>query len=246
MTELEGRGLLVLLNDIEHRWRREYEIWHSREHVPERLSVPGMTSARRYVRLDGSLPKHLTLYAMRDLSVLDGAPYQKLLNTPTDWSRRMRPAFRNVRRMGGTRITTRGGGMGGLLVAMTLDDMRFFDAPDALRALEELPRLPGFTAMHLVRADPSVAKVPFTLGGKLPDGDLAGMILIESCDNTLLIEALPSLASTLTAYAPDAVSSLTTYALAMALSACGLDRLTPPGLIRVNSGETGTKDDIRQ
>lgn len=67
----------------------EYERWHSFEHVPERLSVPGILEARRYGSLDSG-GQFFTGYWLADLATLQSPRYQELLQQPTPWSARMR------------------------------------------------------------------------------------------------------------------------------------------------------------
>ncbi len=104
-------ALLALWNDVDPALEADYNAWHAQEHVPERLGVPGMLFGLRfrwvYGRADGGadsgaeqdgLPRYLTLYGLRDASVLDSAPYQRLLDQPTPASRRMRPTLRHIGR----------------------------------------------------------------------------------------------------------------------------------------------------
>src|SRR5690606_33492639 len=113
-----------------------YDLWHTREHVPERIAVPGMLGARRYVRSAGPLPEYLTVYAMEDTAVLASQPYRNLLAGPTPWSQAMRPAFRGFMRLCCRRAWSGGGGLGGALMAGV------FDEPDAA-ALPSLPERLG-------------------------------------------------------------------------------------------------------
>lgn len=92
-------ALLALWNDVDPALDDAYNDWHAREHVPERLTVPGMLWAQRYARADDSAwPRYLTLYGLRDAAVLDSAAYRQLLAEPTPASRAMRPALRNLSR----------------------------------------------------------------------------------------------------------------------------------------------------
>lgn len=93
-------ALLALWNDVDPAQDAAYNDWHAREHVPERLTVPGMAWALRYRCLNepAPMPRYLTLYGLRDAAVLDSAPYQRLLAEPTPASRAMRPALRNLSR----------------------------------------------------------------------------------------------------------------------------------------------------
>ena len=84
---LKGHGLLSLWNGVEPGRLGEYNLWHTREHVPERLVIPGMLRARRYHRGEGPLLEFLTLYELESNAVLASAPYRALLETPTSWSR---------------------------------------------------------------------------------------------------------------------------------------------------------------
>ncbi len=89
-------ALLALWNDVDPALEAEYEAWHAVEHVPERLTVPGMQWAYRFGR--PAAPRYLTLYGLRDAGVLEGEAYQRLLREPTPMSRRMRPALQNISR----------------------------------------------------------------------------------------------------------------------------------------------------
>jgi hypothetical protein len=112
-------ALLALWNDVDPALEAEYEAWHAGEHVPERLTVPGMLWACRYGRQ--AAPRYLTLYGLRDAAVLQGEAYQRLLREPTPMSRRMRPALRNVSRWVCGLVEARGLEQGGALVAWTAD-----------------------------------------------------------------------------------------------------------------------------
>lgn len=112
-------ALLALWNDVDPALEAEYEAWHAVEHVPERLTVPGMLWACRYGRR--ASPCYLTLYGLRDAAVLEGEAYQRLLREPTPMSRRMRPALRNVSRWVCGLVAANGLEQGGGLVAWTAD-----------------------------------------------------------------------------------------------------------------------------
>jgi hypothetical protein len=72
---------------------RAYNTWHAFEHVPERLSVPGMCWAERYAVDPGVVTERpcFTWYGMADLGVLSHPAYQDLLDHPTPWSAHVRP-----------------------------------------------------------------------------------------------------------------------------------------------------------
>jgi hypothetical protein len=183
---LKGQGLLSLWNGIDPGRREEYDLWHTREHVPERLAVPGILRARRYHRGEGPLPEFLTLYELASNAVLDSAPYRTLLETPTPWSRSMRPSFRGFFRVGHLTVMSRGGGVGSALIATTFAEVSASDQ-SWQEVTEGVLRGTAATAVHVLKKDPAVAPVPFTVpsAGGAPYAD-GGAIMIECHDRSRL------------------------------------------------------------
>ena len=89
----------------------EYNQWHTREHMPERLVIPGFLVGRRSV--DWSLDRHryFTSYAGRTLEVFRSEAYLARLNAPTAWSERIQPHFRNFIRAACETVHTSGHGI---------------------------------------------------------------------------------------------------------------------------------------
>lgn len=194
---LRGGGLLSLWNGVDPGRLDEYGVWHTREHVPERLAIPGMLRARRYHRGEGPLPEFLTLYEIESNAVLASAPYRALLETPTPWSRSMRPSFRGFFRVGHRAVLSRGGGVGSALMSVTFEDA---GAPAGAweEVAQQLLDETAATAVHVLEKDPAVAPVPFTVpsagGPSYPDG---GAIMVECHDRGRFAEIAPVLDSAL-------------------------------------------------
>lgn len=104
MAPTKGRGLLMVFTDVPTEVEDEYNRWYNEEHIPERLSIPGVLSAARYEALQGG-PKHLAVYELENSDAYDSEIWQNLLNNPTEWSKRMSPTvvatkfIRNLYRM---------------------------------------------------------------------------------------------------------------------------------------------------
>jgi len=219
MTDLNGEAVLALWNGFEADRLQEYDLWHTREHVPERLGVPGMLSARRYERIEGALPQFLTLYDLETLDVLTSAAYRRLLDNPTEWSRSMRPSFRGFMRLCCERTASAGGGLGGWLMATVVDERANVDADAARDWLMRLLDEHAVVAAHILRTDPAVPDVPFSAGGAALDFPRAGAILIESYSLEALAESRSRIEAALADLgAPDAGRNVTLYRLAYALS----------------------------
>ena len=222
---LSGQGFLALWNGIDPDREPEYNRWHTREHVPERVDIPGMIAARRYVDGEGMLPKFFTLYDLDSIAVLTSAPYRHLLETPSAWSRGMRPSFRGFLRFGCVTVASLGGGIGGSAATLTLRGR----PADATLLLSDLLRLPGITAAHLGAVDTSVPGVPFAIGGATPPPAPGAVLLLESFDRGALDASLLGASALLVRAGLAAATPWTVYRLGYVVTRAEL-----PDLVRVH------------
>ena len=151
-------ALLALWNDVDPALAAEYEAWHAVEHVPERLTVPGMRWAYRYGR--AAAPRYLTLYGLRDAGVLEGEAYQRLLREPTPMSRRMRPALQNVSRWVCALTEARGLEQGSHLATWTAGQ------DDAESARGRLAGTPGARGRLVAQRLPQASPLPWLQAGQ--------------------------------------------------------------------------------
>jgi hypothetical protein len=95
-----GKGLLLVMIDIDPAYEEEFNRWYDEEHFPERVQCPGFLSARRFVSVEGE-PKYLAFYELEDPAVLDTEAYRRI-QPPSEWTKRLQPHFttlvRNVYR----------------------------------------------------------------------------------------------------------------------------------------------------
>jgi hypothetical protein len=94
---LLGKAAVAMWWDISPEARSEFEHWHSSEHMPERLAIPGFLRGTRWIALSGE-PSYFVLYEAAELSTITSGAYLERLNNPTPWSRRMMPEHRNMAR----------------------------------------------------------------------------------------------------------------------------------------------------
>ena len=88
-----GDAALGIWMDVDPAGLDDFNAWYRRQHLPERLSVPGFLRGRRY-QTTGEGPVYFTLYETADAAVLSSAAYLERLNNPTDWTRRALPRIR--------------------------------------------------------------------------------------------------------------------------------------------------------
>ena len=158
---LLGKGALVIWHDPEDPAESDYNEWHSKEHMFERVGIEGFRRGQRGIAISGA-PRYFNLYEVDDFDVLTSEAYLARLNDPTAWTRRVIPMMHNNSRTL-CRVAA-SFGAGGVpaywtMILLTPDGAR----ETALRAWlvdEALPRLverPGILSAHLLDGDPSTS-----------------------------------------------------------------------------------------
>lgn len=114
-----GKGALLVWHDIAAGGESDYNEWHSKEHMLERVGVPGFLRGHRYKAVSGS-PQFLDFYEVADLATLTSAPYLECLNHPTPWTQKAVGTFRNTNRTLCCVIASVGNGICGHLLTIQL------------------------------------------------------------------------------------------------------------------------------
>lgn len=104
---MRGNAALAIWFRVDPADVPELDAWYPRQHLPERLSVPGFLRGRRYAAASARLP-YFTLYETEDAAALSSAAYLERLNNPTDWTRKVLPTFRAMVRNAYRRLGTAG------------------------------------------------------------------------------------------------------------------------------------------
>ena len=83
---LLGKGALLNWGGVLSKYDLDYNLWHSLEHMPERISVKGFLRAFRCVGLKGTDDnnKYFMMYDVINKDVLSSKQYLNRLNNPTD------------------------------------------------------------------------------------------------------------------------------------------------------------------
>ena len=154
---LLGKGTLVVWHDTAAGCESDYNEWHSKEHMLERVGVPGFRRGHRYGALAGS-PAFLDMYEVEELATLTSKPYLERLNNPTPWTQKAVRYFRNTNRTLCRVVASVGNGICGNLLTIQLAA-----APGRGEAL-------GRWLAGTVRA---LVERPGVLGAHYLEGDLA-------------------------------------------------------------------------
>jgi len=156
---LAGTGMLLTSMDIDPSDEPDFNRWYDREHLLERVAIPGFIEARRYIAHQGS-PKYLCLYSTKTFAVLDSPAYRAALTHPTEWSKATLPRFKNMIRAIARITISRGQGRGSALGIIRLRPRT--GGEDRLRATVgarlDPEALDGIISMHLIESDPAFSK----------------------------------------------------------------------------------------
>jgi len=144
-------GMVVIWNDIKEGMRDEFVQWHSIEHLPERVSIPGFISGQRWYGEHAS-PQYLTTYVTQNTEVLTSDAYIQRLNDPTPWTLKTVAAFRNTCRAAGEVIWEYGSkkGYGGHILAIQITELE--DLTILTEYLNSLANSPEQCFAELLRA----------------------------------------------------------------------------------------------
>ena len=143
---------MLLSFDIVPEAIAEHDDWHTHEHFPERLSIPGFRRGSRWIGQPGK-PGYFVMYEVEGLDTLASAAYLERLNNPTPWTTKMMTHYRGMTRGLCTVTDSFGAGLGQAALFV-----RFKPAPGKEAVLrdwlveEALPGLPakaGLASAHL-------------------------------------------------------------------------------------------------
>lgn len=90
-------GAVAIWHDIAPEGLAEFYAWHGEEHMPERVSIPGFRSGRRFIAKAGDL-QFFNLYETQSPEVVRSPAYKARLDSPTPRTLSAVRHFRNVAR----------------------------------------------------------------------------------------------------------------------------------------------------
>jgi hypothetical protein len=161
---LLGNAAVAMWWNVRPEQRSEFGDWHSHEHFPERMRIPGFRRGSRWTS-EFDAESFFVLYELEQYETLSSKGYLDRLNAPTPWSTKMMPHHLNMVRSQCRIAGSFGGG-----VATSLATINF--SPEAGRevglttalvaTLRELAARPGITGAHLLITDTPSAIAPTT------------------------------------------------------------------------------------
>jgi hypothetical protein len=160
---LFGKGMLVVFSEVKARDERDFNEWYNREHIDERINLPGFHRARRYVAVRAS-PKYLATYECDTVGDLATPGYLQLLANQTPWTQAVMARFTQFHRLTLRTQVDLSHGVGGAVACV-----RFVPDPRERKSLVAwlqetvLPRViarPGLLGAFAAETDLEITNAP--------------------------------------------------------------------------------------
>lgn len=167
---LLGKAAVAMWWNMATEHRGEFEDWHSHEHFPERMGIPGFLRGSRWANVDGG-EGFFVMYELAGYETLTSDAYLARLNDPTPWSIKMMPHHRDMVRSQCRVLDTAGGGIGAFALTLRVSPLDGRDAE--LRShlagvAASFTQGPGGVACHLLRTE--TPELPATLEQRIRGG----------------------------------------------------------------------------
>ena len=190
---LYGKGMLITFSETPPEVEEDFNEWYNREHIDERVWMPGFHRARRYVDANSNADiKYFATYETDKVEDLADPEYMELLKDQSDWSKKVMSTFTKFDRITANVTIDLSHGFGGACLAA-----RFFPGIGIMSKLRDnlaenlLPNIvsiPGIIGAVLVENNLSVVNEGRRAQGmEIPENETPEwIILIEAQDNKVL------------------------------------------------------------
>ena len=191
-------AFLAIWHGLESAGKSEWERWHTLEHMPERVGIPGFLAGRRYMNDNDPEQCCFTIYEGSELSVFESEAYLERLNNPTPWTGENASTFRNFTRGACQRIAHSGfeHGYGSVILTIRVGrGVGFFTDSKTLLTLNEITTevcdLEGITTATIGLCDAKITATKTTertLRKGTTESILDGVLIVEGYNATKVKE----------------------------------------------------------
>ena len=200
---LLGNAVLVNWGGITEQKEIDYNQWHSIEHMPERLSLPGFLRGCRAIGIAKTDIKHkyFMMYEAERKEVFISKKYLERLNNPTKWTKDILSHYISPSRTICNVIASKSVGFGGCI-----STIRFLESEiDSKHNVETLKlsvpqtiKIDGITGMHVILGDNSFGQMKteeklYRSSQGNDDQVISQAIIIEGLNYLALKKAIDSL-----------------------------------------------------
>lgn len=189
---LLGQALVGIWHGVQAGREDDYLAWHTTEHMPERLGIPGFLRGRRFTNWALAPHPTFTLYEGAHIETFRSPGYLARLNEPTAWSNSVQPAMTSFLRGGCEVLLTIGQGVGGAVATFRLAgsaEQRSAFEHGLMTAALRLRALHGVTSVHVARhqAEVTGAETAETrMRPSVHQGSFSHLVLLEGLSTAIL------------------------------------------------------------
>ena len=186
IMSLHGQAFLGIWHGIKPGHERDYDDWHTYEHMPERAGVPGFNRARRYMNWDLEQVS-FTMYEGAHHETFRSPTYLARLNDPTEGTKRISGYQTHFLRGAFEVQGSLGAGIGGALGTFRLR-LASGDRPSLVQALShvglDVTQLHGVVGVHLGVAQRDITSEKTSemdaRGSSAAENELDAVLLVET------------------------------------------------------------------
>lgn len=175
MTVRVPRAALCIWTDIDPQHEADFNQWYDREHMQERVSIPGFQYARRFKCFEGGERPYLALYTTQNLGVFRTDQYQNAFRHQTEWSQRNFGRMRDTQRRVGELYVERGDGEGSALSLFVLPDEKM-NTGKIVSMFDEAIVGRELTSATMLITDPALSVSLTVKAAPLPSADAVVMV----------------------------------------------------------------------
>lgn len=225
-----GKGILISSMEVLPDEEADFNAWFDREHLAERVAIPGFLEARRYESV-APPTRYLQIYNTTDFDVLDGAPYRAALGNQTEWSNHHISRFLAPTRVVGRLVRSAGFARGVAVALVRLRPSGDSAMMPALASVLDVLDHPGAASIHFVEADAKLSR-PVTADSSYVGGEDC-YVLVECTSEGAAEQTLVRLDKPVRKYGELIDARVFRYRMdisASALAACKGARKSPQGV----------------
>jgi hypothetical protein len=113
-------GQLSIWTDVDPAHELDFNRWYNREHLQERMRIPGFRRARRFRSLVSCPRPYLALYDTDSVRIFQSPAYSQAFAQQSEWSQRNFARMRETQRRVGELLVDVGQGEGGALALFVI------------------------------------------------------------------------------------------------------------------------------
>ena len=161
---LLGSAVLVNWGGIIPDKEEDYNQWHSKEHMPERISLPGFLRGYRAMGIEGTNLNHkyFMMYEAKNKEVFVSKEYLDRLNNPTKWTKEILSNYISPSRTICSVISSKSVGSGNFILTVRFLDEQFkknHDLEQLKVFINKVIEFQNITGIHFLVGDNSFGQM---------------------------------------------------------------------------------------